>query len=70
MARIDNGAWLAYPNVGDQPGAGGDAFEVRYFGNDDLSELRALRYSNDNPGFRALYMAPGESILEAEENSD
>ncbi|WP_029923953.1 hypothetical protein [Nocardia otitidiscaviarum] len=64
--RLDKGAWLAYPVAGERAGEGGDAYETRYFGNSEESELKALRYANDHEGFRAVYMAEGESVLEAE----
>lgn len=64
--RLDNGAWLAYPTKGGRAGEGGDAYEVRFFGNSDTAELEALRFVNKNEGFHAIYMAPGESILTAE----
>ncbi|MFE2994200.1 hypothetical protein ACFXG4_04200 [Nocardia sp. NPDC059246] len=67
---LDDGAWVAYPIAGERPGEGGDAYAVRFFGNNELSELQALHYSNDNPGYKAVYMAVGESILEAEKHRD
>ncbi|MEV4127042.1 hypothetical protein [Nocardia sp. NPDC049707] len=68
--RLDDGAWLAYPTKGERAGEGGDAFGVRYFGNTDAAELAALHFANDNDGYRAVYMAPNESISEAEEQRE
>lgn len=68
--RLDDGAWVAYPAKGERPGEGGDAYAVRFFGNSDTSELNALRYVNDNPGYKAVYVIAGESILDAEGHRD
>ncbi|MET8430061.1 hypothetical protein [Nocardia sp. NPDC004860] len=68
--RLDGGAWIAYPAVGARPGEGGDAYAVRYFGNNEDSELHALRFVNKNEGFKAVYIALGESIVEAEGHRD
>lgn len=70
MERIPDGAWHVYPRHGDRAGEAGDAMAVRYYGNTDAAKLQALEFVNDNPGFRAIYMAPGESISEAEEQRD
>lgn len=67
MEHLDSGAWLVFPFVGAEPGTGGDAYAVVYFGKD---ELGALRYVNSHSGFRAVYVVPGESILVAEEHRD
>ncbi|WP_280465654.1 hypothetical protein [Nocardia brasiliensis] len=67
MAHIYDGAWLVYPRDSEATvGGGEDALAVRHFGNSEASELDALRYANDNSGFHAVYVAPGESIADAE----
>jgi hypothetical protein len=57
-----DGSWLAFPEKGARAGEGGDAFEVMNFGTD---ELAALREANRRDGFRAVYVLPGQTILEA-----
>jgi hypothetical protein len=62
------GAWLVYPIAGAQAGTGGDCYAVSYFGD---RELDALRYANKRDGYRAVYIKPGQTILEAlEANRD
>ncbi|MGY1946689.1 hypothetical protein [Nocardia asiatica] len=62
MTPLDDGAWLAFPIEGDRDGEGGDAYAVAYFGD---NELEALRFVNCHPGYRAVYVKPGQTILEA-----
>ncbi|MBF6358088.1 hypothetical protein IU449_26695 [Nocardia higoensis] len=61
-AHLDEGAWLAYPIEGDRDGEGGDCYEVAFFADD---ELAALRFVNARDGFRAVFIKPGQTILEA-----
>lgn len=70
MPPIDDGAWVAYPYAGGQPGTGGDAYGVMFFGNTENAELLALRYANTHDGYRAVYIVAGESILDAETHRD
>lgn len=67
MTDRPDGAFLVYPMAGTEEGAGGDAYSVAYFGED---ELGALRYVNRNPGYRAVYVVHGETILQAEEHRE
>lgn len=57
-----DGVWLVYPVAGERAGNGGDCYEVISFGDD---ETRALRYVNRHDGFKAAYVKPGQSLLEA-----
>ncbi|MFE3052255.1 hypothetical protein [Nocardia sp. NPDC059239] len=59
---LDDGAWLAFPEAGESEGEGGDCYAVAYFGDD---ELEALRYANRRPGYRAVLIKPGQTLLEA-----
>lgn len=59
----DDGAWLVYLETGDQPGEGGDCYSVLFFGDE---ELKALHYVNEHRGYRAVFIKPGQSILDAE----
>lgn len=61
---LDEGAWLVYPVEGDRDGEGGDCYEVAFFAD---NELEALRYANRNRNYRAVYIKPGQTILEAVE---
>jgi hypothetical protein len=60
-APIDGG-WLAIPLQGARAGEGGDCFGVAYFGDD---ELAALRYANQRDLYRAIYILPGQTVLDA-----
>ncbi|WP_280195920.1 hypothetical protein [Nocardia farcinica] len=57
-----DGAWLVFPQAGEREGEGGDAYEVMNFGD---QELAALREANRREGFKAVYVLPGQTILEA-----
>ncbi len=57
-----DGVWLAYPAAGKRPGEGGDCYEVKSFGDD---ELAAYRYCNRHDGFKAALVKDGQSLLEA-----
>lgn len=60
-----DGAWIVFVEDGDAPGSGGDCYEVRYFGDDEMS---ALRYCNKHREFRAIYIKHGQSLAQALEN--
>ncbi|WP_157115029.1 hypothetical protein [Nocardia niwae] len=57
-----DGNWLVFPEHGARAGEGGDAYEVMNFGTE---ELAALREANRRDGYRAVYVLPGQTILEA-----
>ncbi|MFE7744475.1 hypothetical protein [Nocardia sp. NPDC057455] len=61
---LDEGAWLVYPVQGDRDGEGGDCYEVAFFAD---NELEALRAANRQSNLRAVYIKPGQTILEASE---
>ncbi|WP_280389501.1 hypothetical protein [Nocardia wallacei] len=62
MSASIDGGWLAVPAQGRRAGEGGDCFEVAYFADDELS---AYRYCNSRDGFKAVYVLPGQTVLEA-----
>lgn len=65
VASLDNdGVWLVYPIAGKRSGEGGDCYEIRSFGSD---ELAALHYANRHEGFRAAFIKPGQSLVDAVE---
>ncbi|MFC4128949.1 hypothetical protein [Nocardia rhizosphaerae] len=57
-----DGVWLAYPTAGKRSGEGGDCYEVKSFGDD---ELAAYRYCNRVDGFKAVLVKPGQTVLDA-----
>ncbi|WP_280357881.1 hypothetical protein [Nocardia otitidiscaviarum] len=62
VVRLDDGTWLAFPEAGERDGEGGDCYAVAYFGDD---ELAALRYANKHPGYRAVLIKRGQTLLDA-----
>ncbi|MFD3594396.1 hypothetical protein ACFWU5_16855 [Nocardia sp. NPDC058640] len=56
------GTWLAYPTSGGRAGEGGDCYEVAAFADD---ELACLRYCNTHDGYKAAYLLPGQTLLQA-----
>lgn len=72
VAPLDgDGVWLVYPIAGKRSGEGGDCYEVKSFGD---NEMDALRYANRVDGFKAAFVKPGQTLLDAvtamEQNDD
>ncbi len=62
MTSPIDGGWLAVPFQSPRAGEGGDCFGVAYFADD---ELAALRYANTRDNYRAIYILPGQTVLNA-----